>query len=111
MRRPPRSTLFPYTTLFRSAYDWNRALVPEWSRLGLKPAGCRGFCTVTLSRRVLPEADSYSLDELKSRFGLGSGLSHKAKADVETVVRLFRVCFKKHFFVVSGRASASRRSS
>jgi DNA polymerase III epsilon subunit-like protein len=71
------------------AYDWNRALVPEWSRLGLKPAGCRGFCTVTLSRRVLPEADSYSLDELKSRFGLGSGPSHKAKADVETVVRLF----------------------
>ena len=71
-------------------YDWNRALVPEWSRLGLKPAGCRGFCTVTLSRRVLPEADSYSLDELKSRFGLGSGPSHKAKADVETVVRLFR---------------------
>ena len=71
-------------------YDWNRALVPEWNRLGLKPAGCRGFCTVTLSRRVLPEADSYSLDELKSRFGLGSGPSHKAKADVQTVVRLFR---------------------
>src|SRR5947208_13273969 len=23
IRRPPRSTLFPYTTLFRSAPDWN----------------------------------------------------------------------------------------
>src|SRR3712207_8832104 len=22
IRRPPRSTLFPYTTLFRSVYDW-----------------------------------------------------------------------------------------
>src|SRR3712207_8651325 len=22
IRRPPRSTLFPYTTLFRSDYDW-----------------------------------------------------------------------------------------
>src|SRR2546421_5245132 len=22
IRRPPRSTLFPYTTLFRSAYEW-----------------------------------------------------------------------------------------
>src|SRR5256885_14417467 len=26
IRRPPRSTLFPYTTLFRSVFDWfNRA--------------------------------------------------------------------------------------
>src|SRR5574344_2452883 len=23
IRRPPRSTLFPYTTLFRSIYGWN----------------------------------------------------------------------------------------
>src|SRR5437016_8685575 len=23
LRRPPRSTLFPYTTLFRSEYDWD----------------------------------------------------------------------------------------
>src|SRR5438552_11367606 len=23
IRRPPRSTLFPYTTLFRSSYDWS----------------------------------------------------------------------------------------
>src|SRR3712207_6997289 len=24
IRRPPRSTLFPYTTLFRSDFDWSR---------------------------------------------------------------------------------------
>src|SRR3712207_7759003 len=29
IRRPPRSTLFPYTTLFRSAGDDERALVLE----------------------------------------------------------------------------------
>src|SRR5256885_15376498 len=28
IRRPPRSTLFPYTTLFRSAYDKTLALAP-----------------------------------------------------------------------------------
>src|SRR3989454_7822208 len=27
IRRPPRSTLFPYTTLFRSAYEKGKALV------------------------------------------------------------------------------------
>src|SRR5256885_3632129 len=28
IRRPPRSTLFPYTTLFRSRYGGHRAAVP-----------------------------------------------------------------------------------
>src|SRR5256885_8525744 len=29
IRRPPRSTLFPYTTLFRSARELERLLVPH----------------------------------------------------------------------------------
>src|SRR3712207_6904008 len=33
IRRPPRSTLFPYTTLFRSNYDFNEA-VPAWNDEG-----------------------------------------------------------------------------
>src|SRR2546430_4031885 len=38
IRRPPRSTLFPYTTLFRSRRAWitwryrSRATPPTWSR-------------------------------------------------------------------------------
>src|SRR5258707_11288949 len=38
IRRPPRSTLFPYTTLFRSAFDMNAGAVkqsaasPGWNR-------------------------------------------------------------------------------
>src|SRR5437588_3836268 len=30
IRRPPRSTLFPYTTLFRSDSFWRGAGVPAW---------------------------------------------------------------------------------
>src|SRR3989454_7073228 len=30
IRRPPRSTLFPYTTLFRSLTPWLRAAWTEW---------------------------------------------------------------------------------
>src|SRR6266581_5369134 len=38
IRRPPRSTLFPYTTLFRSA----RGARPRWPRRGRRRAGgCR----------------------------------------------------------------------
>src|SRR2546422_5833891 len=32
IRRPPRSTLFPYTTLFRSLWLANEENVPEWRR-------------------------------------------------------------------------------
>src|SRR3712207_7306168 len=41
IRRPPRSTLFPYTTLFRSVYsqreDWDRALAAVERSLLLNP--------------------------------------------------------------------------
>src|SRR5690348_17628362 len=37
LRRPPRSTLFPYTTLFRSANQEGLLL----TRLGLYPGMCR----------------------------------------------------------------------
>src|SRR2546430_8295029 len=41
IRRPPRSTLFPYTTLFRSLFDPNVFVLP--------PVGSRG----TLGRNVI----------------------------------------------------------
>src|SRR5947208_11196349 len=45
IRRPPRSTLFPYTTLFRSATRWARraraAGVPERGRAPVGHAGTR----------------------------------------------------------------------
>jgi len=71
------------------SFDWNRALIPEWGRLGLTPIGCRGFCTMLLSRRVLFEVTSHRLDNLKQQFSLGESQSHKALTDVATVVRLF----------------------
>src|SRR5687767_15555077 len=41
IRRPPRSTLFPYTTLFRSALatvfsTWSPTAWPQWSLIVLK---------------------------------------------------------------------------
>src|SRR5256885_12797353 len=33
IRRPPRSTLFPYTTLFRSLYRWSAGLVLRAARI------------------------------------------------------------------------------
>ena len=40
IRRPPRSTLFPYTTLFRSA---NMYFVGAINRVGIEPLGDNDF--------------------------------------------------------------------
>src|SRR5258708_18503274 len=38
IRRPPRSTLFPYTTLFRSPYDLRHAALSLWLNASGAPA-------------------------------------------------------------------------
>lgn len=70
------------------AFDWNRALTGEYERLGIDPIGTRGFCTLMLSRRVIPEVDNHRLDTLKKAFNLSSGKSHQALSDVICVVQL-----------------------
>src|SRR2546430_7998857 len=59
IRRPPRSTLFPYTTLFRSGYA-DRPPVPDRGNDALhrtltigRPAGWLGELPATRSRRSL----------------------------------------------------------
>src|SRR5256885_10514863 len=46
IRRPPRSTLFPYTTLFRSPASWRRRCVAD-----AKSARCRWSARPTRSGR------------------------------------------------------------
>src|SRR2546430_5970080 len=43
IRRPPRSTLFPYTTLFRSTVRVHRARACHRHRYGRTPRGVRGL--------------------------------------------------------------------
>src|SRR5688572_31932779 len=40
IRRPPRSTLFPYTTLFRSRHGAAQAATPRHGRVAARPADC-----------------------------------------------------------------------
>ncbi len=72
------------------AYDWNRALAPEWQRLGIVPIGERGFCTLLLARRVLADVTGHGLEALKTHYGYDGGRSHHADDDVATSVRLLQ---------------------
>src|SRR5258708_8254742 len=40
IRRPPRSTLFPYTTLFRSSSFRHQRVVPSWLEIAHRATGC-----------------------------------------------------------------------
>src|SRR2546430_13640828 len=73
IRRPPRSTLFPYTTLFRSYPDKPR-LVAARQEFDLEEVPSayryrRGVCVVDLGRGVSP-ADREHTSELQSQSNL-----------------------------------------
>src|SRR5688572_32894591 len=58
IRRPPRSTLFPYTTLFRSGHDLFHHLFPEGRAVAAQagnPGVCRLFQGARRYRIHLPE--------------------------------------------------------
>src|SRR3712207_9265262 len=63
IRRPPRSTLFPYTTLFRSALMWDRGSFPHAeppvpARL---PGHARRYCLWDHLNRGTPGAPALTL--------------------------------------------------
>src|SRR3989442_4468587 len=79
IRRPPRSTLFPYTTLFRSTY-WDyprgsrRAAQRRWppmppveEAVGLIATAAPGRCSHHLGARVSPRALHRKTDRKSTR--------------------------------------------
>src|SRR3712207_8578698 len=61
IRRPPRSTLFPYTTLFRSAdYDNDWDVVREGTRTFNSRGGWLGFTDMYWLAAVIPDQDRKS---------------------------------------------------
>src|SRR5207248_3609820 len=76
-RRPPRSTLFPYTTLFRSRTDGRQA--PTWINAPVA------------KRRAGMDRSEEHTSELQSPYDLVCRLLLEKKK-VYTVVRMLEVC-------------------
>src|SRR5260370_16603975 len=64
IRRPPRSTLFPYTTLFRSR-PWPQRL-PGRTRPAAAPPASKASAATTHSIAVCPQACRAGLGDRKS---------------------------------------------
>src|SRR2546422_8515811 len=70
IRRPPRSTLFPYTTLFRSVVQYNESLNPsQWINLIIEP-GKTNTRTATV---VDPTPGPKRLDRKSTRLNSSHG--------------------------------------
>src|SRR2546421_12115269 len=86
IRRPPRSTLFPYTTLFRSlrplAFENESEIMSDLAIVGAGPAGLaaavyaasEGLKTVVLESYA-PGGQAGSSSFIKNFFGFPTGIS------------------------------------
>src|SRR5690242_21323481 len=68
IRRPPRSTLFPYTTLFRS---FGTSIEQEFTKaaaeFGLSPVQTAELCENAVRAAFLPEHEKETLDRKSTR--------------------------------------------
>ena len=53
---------------FNLSFDWNRVLEPEYTHLSVPVTGRRGFCALTLTRRVVREVSNCLLENIKNHF-------------------------------------------
>ena len=78
---------------YNISFDWNRVLEPEYKRLDVPQTGKRGFCALTLARRVINETDNHRLETLNlvadvplvRKTGSSQGKSFRLKLTVNLV--------------------------
>lgn len=70
------------------SYDLDRCLLPEWTQLRLGTEHARGFCTVKLARRTLPELKFHGMGLLTRKYGLTRPKAHAALADAQATAEL-----------------------
>lgn len=72
----------------------SRILTTEFKRLGYEYL-VNSICTVDLSRKLIPDEDSYSLGKLCKSLGIPMSDRHRASGDALATVRLFKLLLEK----------------
>src|SRR2546422_3224279 len=90
IRRPPRSTLFPYTTLFRSAFErrWRGIPAPDQLQPRVAAAAARHATALGktgVARDILEKRSEEHTSELQSRLHLVCRLLLEKKKRQSTV--------------------------
>lgn len=72
----------------------SRVLTTEFRRLGYD-LEINSLCTVELSRKLIPEEESYSLGKLCRSLGIPMSNRHRASGDAMATVQLFKLLLEK----------------
>src|SRR3712207_8400658 len=92
IRRPPRSTLFPYTTLFRSRTILDRPVVDALTGV-VAVVGRRGLVPAGEGEVELVGGEPDAVDGVHPGAGVGSGLDHRSEEHTsELQSRQYLVC-------------------
>src|SRR2546429_2159588 len=97
IRRPPRSTLFPYTTLFRSNAAPGRGLrlwISLWAWRSSSSPHCSTFLSFEKSRAARRSEEHTS--ELQSRLHLVCRLLLEKKKKTKHVTHVAPLCLRVH---------------
>src|SRR3712207_8615867 len=89
IRRPPRSTLFPYTTLFRSGADWPNTVAPPGPVTVTVASGSLGLPLWSGSDRPPPELTPGAVTSAEDPSGVSWTVSHD-------VLRRTTACAVRH---------------
>src|SRR6266853_3639987 len=79
IRRPPRSTLFPYTTLFRTGFSSHRAR-------------CVGRCAAGVADRWMETATRGAITNRDVTRLVHGGAAHPAKCQIRSECALLKQC-------------------
>jgi DNA polymerase-3 subunit epsilon len=74
----------------------NRILTTEFDRLGYE-FDLNTLCTVELSKKLIPDLESYSLGKLVKTLGIPLSDRHRAQGDAKATVSLFKLLLSKDF--------------
>ena len=72
----------------------SRVLTTEFQRLGFNYLN-NTLCTVELSRKLIPDEDSYSLGKLCKSLGIPMSNRHRASGDALATIQLFKILLEK----------------
>ena len=76
-----------------ASFDY-RILQMEFDRLGYAFER-KTLCTVELSKKLIPDQDSYSLGKLSRSLGIAVSDRHRASGDAQATVKLFKILLAK----------------